>query len=60
MLGAHSVDKSDVDFWALHPGGHRIVEVSSYQVVLPLCVEPGRHASTLCLRERGGEVGFFS
>lgn len=27
MLGAHGVDKPDVDFWALHPGGHRIVEV---------------------------------
>lgn len=27
MLGAQGVDKSDVDFWALHPGGHRIVEV---------------------------------
>lgn len=29
MLGAQGVDKSDVDFWALHPGGHRIVEVSA-------------------------------
>lgn len=30
MLGAHGVDKGDVDFWALHPGGHRIVEVNRY------------------------------
>lgn len=30
MLGAHAVDKGDIDFWALHPGGHRIVEVSRH------------------------------
>ncbi|CAN0403346.1 unnamed protein product, partial [Laminaria digitata] len=28
MLGAHGVDKGDIDFWALQPGGHRIVAVS--------------------------------
>lgn len=26
LLGAHQLDRDDVDFWAIHPGGRRIVE----------------------------------
>ncbi|CAM9366673.1 unnamed protein product [Ectocarpus sp. 4 AP-2014] len=36
MLGAHGVDKGDVDFWALHPGGHRIVEETRKSLHLSL------------------------
>lgn len=38
MLGAQDVDKSDVDFWALHPGGHRIVEVSPTRATRWCCI----------------------
>merc|ERR1712146_850630 len=26
FLGKHDLEKSDIDFWAVHPGGRRIIE----------------------------------
>ena len=35
LLGAHDLARRDVDFWAVHPGGRRIVEAAQEALDLP-------------------------
>ena len=35
LLGAHDLARNDVDFWAIHPGGRRIVEAAEEVLDLP-------------------------
>ena len=35
LLASHAVDRSDVDGWAVHPGGRRILEVVQRRLELP-------------------------
>ena len=35
LLAAHGLDRSDVDGWAVHPGGRRILEVVQRRLELP-------------------------
>jgi predicted naringenin-chalcone synthase len=50
LLGAYGLDRSDVDGWAVHPGGRRILEVVQRRLELP----PGAlDASYGVLRDHG-------
>jgi predicted naringenin-chalcone synthase len=35
LLGGHGLDRADVDGWAVHPGGRRILEVTQRRLELP-------------------------
>jgi predicted naringenin-chalcone synthase len=50
ILGRHGLRVSDVDEWAVHPGGPRILEVVEQELSLP---PAAMHASRACLAAHG-------